>query len=90
MSWKNNINGFRSYLILERSLSENSVESYIRDINKLVDYLELNNIKVNVKQISTKDISSFIRWIAEIGMSASTQARILSGVKAFFKYLILE
>ena len=90
MSWKNNINGFRSYLILERSLSENSVESYIRDVNKLVDYLELNNIKLNVKQISTKDLTSFIRWIAEIGMSASTQARILSGVKAFFKYLILE
>lgn len=90
MSWKNNINGFRSYLILERSLSENSVESYIRDVNKLVDYLEMNETKLSVKKISTKDLTSFIRWIAEIGMSASTQARILSGVKAFFKYLILE
>ncbi|MAD49930.1 MAG: tyrosine recombinase XerD [Flavobacteriales bacterium] len=90
MSWKNNINGFRSYLMLERSLSENSVESYIRDVNKLVDYLEMNETKLSVKKISTKDLTSFIRWIAEIGMSASTQARILSGVKAFFKYLILE
>ena len=90
MSWKNNINGFRSYLMLERSLSENSVESYIRDVNKLVDYLEMNETKLSVKKISTKDLTSFIRWIAEIGMSAITQARILSGVKAFFKYLILE
>lgn len=90
MSWKNNINGFRSYLMLERSLSENSVESYIRDVNKLADYLEMNETKLSVKKISTKDLTSFIRWIAEIGMSASTQARILSGVKAFFKYLILE
>ena len=90
MSWKNNINGFRSYLMLERSLSENSVESYIRDVNKLVDYLDMNETKLSVKKISTKDLTSFIRWIAEIGMSASTQARILSGVKAFFKYLILE
>ena len=90
MSWKNNIIGFRSYLMLERSLSENSIDSYIRDVNKLVDYLEMNNIKASVKQINTKDLTAFIRWIAEIGMSASSQARILSGIKAFFKYLILE
>jgi integrase/recombinase XerD len=50
----------------------------------------MNETKLSVKKISTKDLTSFIRWIAEIGMSASTQARILSGVKAFFKYLILE
>jgi integrase/recombinase XerD len=59
-------------------------------VNKLVDYLEMNNIKASVKQINTKDLTAFIRWIAEIGMSASSQARILSGIKAFFKYLILE
>ena len=90
MSWKNNINGFRSYLMLERNLSENSIESYERDVNKLVDYLEMNDNKVSVKKINTSDLTAFIRWIAEIGMSASTQARILSGIKAFFKYLILE
>ena len=90
MSWKNNINGFRSYLMLERNLSENSIESYERDVNKLVDYLEMNDNKVSVKKINTTDLTAFIRWIAEIGMSASTQARILSGIKAFFKYLILE
>lgn len=90
MSLKNDIKGFRSYLMLERSLSENSVESYIRDVKKLIEYLELNNIKVKTKTISTKEISAFIRWVAEIGMSASSQARILSGIKAFFKYLLLE
>ena len=90
MSWKNNINGFRSYLMLERNLSENSIESYVRDVNKLVDYLDMNDNKVSVKKINTSDLTAFIRWVAEIGMSASTQARILSGIKAFFKYLILE
>ena len=90
MSWKNNINGFRSYLMLERNLSENSIESYVRDVNKLVEYLEMNDNKVSVKKINTSDLTAFIRWVAEIGMSTSTQARILSGVKAFFKYLILE
>ena len=51
MSWKNNINGFRSYLMLERNLSENSIESYERDVNKLVEYLEMNDKKVSVKKI---------------------------------------
>ena len=90
MNWKNNIDGFRSYLMLERNLSENSIESYVRDVNKLVEYLEMNDNKDSVKKINTSDLTAFIRWVAEIGMSASTQARILSGIKAFFKYLILE
>ena len=90
MSWKNNINGFRSYLMLERNLSENSIESYVRDVNKLVYFLEMNDNKVSVKKINTSDLTAFIRWIAEIGMSASSQSRIISGIKAFFRYLILE
>ena len=90
MSWKNNINGFRSYLMLEKNLSENSIESYIRDVNKLVDYLDMNDNKVSVKKINTSDLTAFIRWVAEIGMSASSQSRIISGIKAFFRYLILE
>ena len=90
MSWKNNINGFRSYLMLERNLSENSIESYVRDVNKLVYFLEMNDNKVSVKKINTSDLTVFIRWVAEIGMSASSQSRIISGIKAFFRYLILE
>ena len=83
MSLKNDIKGFRSYLMLERSLSENSVESYIRDVKKLIEYLELNNIKVKTKTISTKEISAFIRWVAEIGMSASSQAEFYLELRLF-------
>lgn len=90
MSWKNYINGFRSYLILERSLSKNSVEAYIRDVNKLVDYLSINGIKKSPKELTSKDISTFIQWIVKFGISANSQARLLSGIKAFYKYLILE
>ena len=60
MSWKNNINGFRSYLMLERNLSENSIESYVRDVNKLVDYLDMNDNKVSVKKINTSDLTAFM------------------------------
>jgi integrase/recombinase XerD len=90
MSWKNYINGFRSYLMLERSLSENSVEAYIRDVHKLDDYLSINGIKKSPKELTSKDISSFIQWIVKFGISANSQARLLSGIKAFYKYLILE
>ncbi len=90
MSWKNYINGFRSFLMLERSLSENSVEAYIRDVNKLVDYLSINGIKKSPKELKSKDISTFIQWIVKFGISTNSQARLLSGIKAFYKYLILE
>lgn len=90
MSWKNYINSFRSYLMLERSLSENSVEAYIRDVHKLNDYLSINGIKKSPKELTSKDISSFIQWIVKFGIGANSQARLLSGIKAFYKYLILE
>lgn len=76
--------------MLERSLSENSVEAYIRDVNKLVDYLSINSIKKSPKELTSKDISTFIQWIVKLGISANSQARLLSGIKAFYKYLILE
>ena len=76
--------------MLERNLSENSIESYVRDVNKLVYFLEMNDNKVSVKKINTSDLTVFIRSVAEIGMSASSQSRIISGIKAFFRYLILE
>lgn len=76
--------------MLERSLSENSVEAYTRDVNKLVDYLSIKGIKKSPKELTSKDISAFIQWIVKFGISANSQARLLSGIKAFYKYLILE
>jgi len=90
MSWINYINGFRSYLLLERSLSQHSIDAYVSDVLKMVNFLELNQIHKTAQKLSSKEISAFVRWIAEMGMSASSQARILSGIKAFYKYLILE
>lgn len=90
MSWKSHINGFRSFLQLERSLSTNSIKAYERDIEKLLQYLELNSINVSPSKLKTKDIRKFMQWIAELGLSAKSQSRILSGIKAFYKYLILE
>ena len=90
MSWKSHIKGFRSFLQLERSLSINSIEAYERDVEKLTKFLELNNIQKSANKLVTKDIRDFMQWIASLGLSARSQSRILSGIKAFYKYLILE
>lgn len=90
MDWNSTIKGFKSYLKLERSLSKNSIDAYIHDIDKLTQYFTLNKQTTSPTDVSTKDIKEFLVWINELGMTPSSQARVLSGIKAFYKYLILE
>lgn len=88
MSWDTSIKEFKSYLQIERSFSQNSIDAYIRDIRKLADYA--NTININELNIQRENILNFLTEIKNIGVSARSQARILSGIKAFYKYLILE
>ena len=88
MSWEKSIKGFKSYLQIERSLSDNSVQAYIRDVKKFANYaifIELSEF--NVTRI---DISNFLAQINQEDISSRSQARIISGIKAFYKYLIME
>lgn len=82
--------GFTAYLQLEKSLSDNSVEAYLRDVEKLTSYLEVSNTIKSPADLVLKDLQGFIKWIAELGMTSTSQARIISGIKAFYKYCILE
>lgn len=75
---------------LERSLSENSIEAYVRDIEKLQQFMEMMHKNVSPLKVTSKHLQGFLTYVNELGMSAHSQARILSGVKAFFKYLIFE
>ena len=88
MSWENSIKEFKYYLKVERSLADNSVNAYIRDIRKLADFS--SKIKVDELNISVNEIREFIADLNSKNISARSQARIISGVKAFFKYLIIE
>lgn len=88
MSWENSIKEFKYYLKVERSLADNSVNAYIRDIRKLADFS--SKIKVNELNISVNEIREFIADLNSKNISARSQARIISGVKSFFKYLIIE
>jgi integrase/recombinase XerD len=90
MDWKFHITGFRTFLKLEKSLSVNSIEAYINDVSKLITYLEIKNCNLPPESITLSNLKEFIKWINELGLSARSQARIISGIKAFYKYLLLE
>jgi integrase/recombinase XerD len=88
--WDTYKKGFRAYLQLEKSLSDNSVEAYLRDIDKLTQYLQDSSALKKPDHLTLKDLQHFTRWIAELGMTASSQARIISGIKSFYRYCLLE
>jgi integrase/recombinase XerD len=88
--WDSYKKGFKAYLQLEKSLSDNSVEAYLRDFDKLTAFLQEKKLQQSPEDLQLKDLRLFIRWIAELGMTATSQARIISGIKAFYKYCMLE
>ncbi len=90
MNWKGYIQGFKSFLTLEKSLSENSIEAYLHDVEKLIQFLEYKKYDCTPMDIELKQLQEFVKWINELGMSATSQARIISGIKGFYKYLLLE
>ncbi len=90
MSWQAYVKGFKSYLQLEKSLSPNSVEAYLRDVNKFVNYLAAEKLHLGVDEIKLSHLEGFVKMIHELGMDAHSQARIISGLRAFYKYLMME
>jgi integrase/recombinase XerD len=88
--WNSQIKQFGTYLKLERSLSQNSIEAYVHDVEMLHQFLELKKQKATPFNLTAKHLRDFLQYINELGMSAYSQARILSGIKAFYKYLLFE
>jgi len=88
--WEAYKKGYKAYLRLERSLSENSVEAYLRDIGKLTDYLQASRQLKTPEEITLKDLQAFVKWVGELGMTATSQARLISGIRSFYKYCVIE
>jgi integrase/recombinase XerD len=84
------LKGFKGYLKLERGLSANSILAYIQDVEKLSQFLASYNKDMTVNTISSVELKLFITWVAELGMLPSSQSRVISGIKTFFAYLVLE
>jgi len=88
--WEAYKKGFKAYLQLEKSLANNSVEAYLTDIDKVTTYLQTLNDLKTPEQLTLKDLEKFFQWIAELGMTATSQARIISGLRNFYKYCLVE
>lgn len=90
MKWEENIKGFEGYLRLEKGLSQNSVNAYINDINKLLEYLKQTTKGITPEKVKLAHLKGFIEWLNDKGVSPRTQARTISGIKSFYKYLLIE
>jgi len=75
---------------LERTLSDNTVESYLRDVGKLVNYLQIEGIELSPGELTHEDFLSFLKFMNELGLELRSQSRMISGIKSFYKYLLLE
>jgi len=89
MDWKRIIKEYGGFLKLEKGLSLNSIEAYLSDLTKLKQYLESAGLDIGPEELDREQLSSFLIWISELGLSARSQARILSGIKAFYRYLLM-
>ncbi|WP_258103720.1 site-specific tyrosine recombinase XerD [Marinoscillum sp. MHG1-6] len=90
MNWDIYIKQFKNYLKLERSLAQNTIDAYLRDITKLRQFFEIKGIERSPLQVSQQDLIDFIEYINEFGLSQYSQSRIISGLKAFYRFLIYE
>lgn len=90
MNWEILIRQFANYLKLEKSLSENSIQAYVRDVVKLKQFVQNSNNPVGPTQVTTEIIGNLLKEIADLGLSAYSQSRILSGIKSFYTFLEYE
>ncbi len=90
MKWEDSKKGFETFLRLEKNLSQNSIAAYINDINKLMSFLDENFKRLTPEKVRLNHLRSFIENINDRGVSPRTQARTISGIKSFFKYLLME
>ena len=86
--WESYKKGFRAYLQLEKSLSRNSIDAYQRDLDKLTQYIQLTGELQNPADINLPFLQGFIKWLAELGLSDSSQSRIISGLRSFYTFCL--
>jgi integrase/recombinase XerD len=87
--WEVYKKGFKAWLQLEKSLADNSVEAYLHDIDMLASFLTTTSVNTPEK-VTLKELEQFVKSVAELGMTPSSQARIISGLRSFYKYCLLE
>ena len=90
MSWKSLIKGYENYLKIEKSLSSNTVDAYIRDINKMDGFFNTEDSKKKINSINHEDFQNYLAHLNELKINARSQSRVISSMRSFFKYLMIE
>ena len=90
LSWKASFKNFENYLRLEKSLSENSIEAYLNDIRKLEEFITASGNDSGPSSVTYPDLKEFINWFGSENQNARTQSRVLSGIRAFYKFLLID
>ncbi len=88
MDWRSTMKGFLAFSRLERGLSDNSLEAYRRDVGRLAEFCTACDLQPGDPKL--EDLQEFVKWLNELGLSARSQARMISGIKAFYRYLLME
>jgi len=90
VDWSHHITGYRNFLKLEKSLSQNTVNAYLDDLGRLISYFEMTETDIVPTQVAYEHLKAFMTWAGELGMSLRSQSRLVSGIKSFFKYLLID
>jgi integrase/recombinase XerD len=90
LDWNSALKGFKAYLLLEKSLSHHSIDAYIRDVGKLLEFVLWQKIDLTPEKLTSEHLSLFIYYINDLGLEPKSQARIISGIRAFYRFLIIE
>lgn len=88
--WQSYIRNFQAHLKIEKSLSSNSIEAYLHDVQLLKQYIAINYQDLKIEAIDYKLLENFVAFLYDLGLNDRSQARIISGIKSFFKYLVLD
>ena len=90
MNWLESKKGYETFLRIEKSLSPNSVSAYVNDINKLISFVEEYYPNLTPETVKLAQLRKFVEWMNQKGISPRTQARTISGIKSFYKFLLIE
>jgi integrase/recombinase XerD len=90
MTWKEAIEQFKHFLQLERSMSTHSVSAYLSDIKKLAQYLDFDNKEISPLSVTSFELKKFLEYLSGMGIASRSQARIISGIKSFYRFLLFE
>ena len=90
MQWEVYIKGFKAYIQIERSLSPNTIKAYCRDIEKLAHFLSSVPGEIQPNQVKLTHLQKFVKTLSSLKIEASSQSRIISGIRSFFRYLVIE